>query len=211
MVRPRFDVALSFAGEQWSYVRSVADFLRAASTSFIYDELEKLHLWGKDMVEELDRVYRKDSRFVVMFISADYKRKQWTSHEGRSALAAPLQHRHEYALPVRFDDTDIDGLSPSLYYVDAREVTPEDLGAMIVEKLHLLERSYETGVDNLEVWRLVRFRHAGSALSGEGVRLYGGRWTRPGTRIVYIASSVCVALLEVLALPYRTQVTILWL
>jgi len=48
---------------------------------------------------------------------------------------------------------------------------------MIIEKMHLLKRSYETGVENLEVWRLVRSRHADCAFSSEGARLYGGRWT----------------------------------
>jgi RES domain-containing protein len=207
MARPRFDVALSFAGEQRSYVRSVADFLRPAKTSFFFDEFEQLRLWGKDLVEELDRVYRKDSRFVVMFISADYKRKQWTSHERRSALAAALQHRREYVLPVRFDDTDLDGLPPTLFYVDARKVGPAALGAMIIEKLHLLERSYEAGLGDLEVWRLVGSRFARSAFDGEGARLYGGRWTRPGTRVVYTANSVCAALLEAFAFIDPKQVS----
>src|SRR5256885_1041993 len=114
MTIPRFDVALSFAGEQRSYVSRVADFLRAEKISLFFDEFEQVRLWGKDLVEELDLVYRKDSRFVVMFISADYKSKQWTRHERRSALAAALQPRRAYVLPVRFDDTDLDGLPPTL-------------------------------------------------------------------------------------------------
>lgn len=205
MPRPRFDVALSFAGEQRSYVRRVADFLRAEKTSLFFDEFEQLRLWGKDLVEELDLVYRRDSRLVVMFISADYKRKQWTSYERRSALAAALQHRREYVLPVRFDDTDLAGLPPTLFHVHAKQVGPEALGAMIIEKLRLLERSYESGAENLEVWRLVRSRFAASTFNGEGPERFGGRWTRPGVRVVYAANSVCVALLEMFSFIDSTQ------
>ena len=193
-----YDVALSFASEQRPFVRAVANVLRDANTSLFFDEFEQLSLWGKDLVEELDRVYRKDSRLVVMFISEAYKRKPWTSHERRSALAAALERR-EYVLPVRFDDTDLDGLPPTVSYIDARKVAPDALGGMIVEKLRLHEQSYEVGVRDLEVWRLVKSRFAASAFDGEGASLFGGRWTHPATRVVYTADSVCVALLETFA------------
>ncbi len=47
-------------------------------------------------------------------------------------------------------------------------------------------------------WRIVKSRHARSAFDGEGARLYGGRWNSPGTRMVYVAQSVSLAVLEVL-------------
>lgn len=47
-------------------------------------------------------------------------------------------------------------------------------------------------------WRIVKSRRAGSAFDGEGARLYGGRWNSPGTRVVYAAGSVSLAVLEVL-------------
>lgn len=37
-----------------------------------------------------------------------------------------------------------------------------------------------------------------SAFNGEGARLVGGRWTSPGRRAVYTASSVSLAILETL-------------
>ncbi len=47
-------------------------------------------------------------------------------------------------------------------------------------------------------WRIVKSRRARSAFDGEGARLYGGRWNSPGTRMVYVAGSVSLAVLEVL-------------
>jgi RES domain-containing protein len=47
-------------------------------------------------------------------------------------------------------------------------------------------------------WRLVKARHSASAFDGEGARLHGGRWSSPGTRIVYTAESPSLAVLEVL-------------
>ncbi len=48
------------------------------------------------------------------------------------------------------------------------------------------------------VWRLVTARFAATAFSGEGARLYGGRWNHPGVPLVYTAQSQSLAMLELL-------------
>lgn len=50
----------------------------------------------------------------------------------------------------------------------------------------------------LTVWRLVTARFADTAFSGEGARLYGGRWNRKGVPLVYTAASQSLAMLELL-------------
>lgn len=49
-----------------------------------------------------------------------------------------------------------------------------------------------------DVWRIVKAEHKAAAFDGEGARLYGGRWNSPGRRVVYCASSVSLATLEML-------------
>jgi RES domain-containing protein len=48
------------------------------------------------------------------------------------------------------------------------------------------------------VWRVVTQRYADTAFSGEGARLYGGRWNPKGLAMVYTAQSQSLALLEML-------------
>lgn len=48
------------------------------------------------------------------------------------------------------------------------------------------------------VWRLLTARFANTAFSGEGARLYGGRWNRKGVAMVYTAGSQSLAMLELL-------------
>ena len=50
----------------------------------------------------------------------------------------------------------------------------------------------------LTVWRMVTVRFAGSAFSGDGARLYGGRWSSKGIALVYTAASQSLATLEML-------------
>lgn len=48
------------------------------------------------------------------------------------------------------------------------------------------------------VWRITTARFAQTAFSGEGARLYGGRWNPKGWEVVYTAESQSLALLELM-------------
>lgn len=48
------------------------------------------------------------------------------------------------------------------------------------------------------VWRLVKSRFAATAFDGEGARRQAGRWNSEGTPVVYAASTVSLAALELL-------------
>jgi RES domain-containing protein len=50
----------------------------------------------------------------------------------------------------------------------------------------------------LTIWRMTTARHADRAFSGEGARLYGGRWNPRGVTMVYTAGSQSLAMLELL-------------
>ncbi len=133
-----YDVSLSFAGEQRKFVEEVADELVQAGVRVFYDDYEKVGLWGKDLYEHLDHIYRRSARFCLMFASAEYASKVWTTHERRSAQARALTENSEYILPARFDDTEIPGLRPTVAYIDLKKTTPHELAALVVDKLRLI-------------------------------------------------------------------------
>ena len=93
-----YDVSLSFAGEDRDYVEQVANALRDAGVKVFYDKHEVATLWGKDLYRHLDGVYRKQSKYCVVFASKNYAEKLWTNHELRSAQAKALKSAGEYIL-----------------------------------------------------------------------------------------------------------------
>jgi RES domain-containing protein len=63
----------------------------------------------------------------------------------------------------------------------------------------------------LEAFRIVTRKRVADAFSGEGARLYGGRWNPKGIRLVYTAGSRALAILEMLAQdqPLRARYAII--
>ena len=50
----------------------------------------------------------------------------------------------------------------------------------------------------LIAYRIFQPQHSASAFSGEGARLFGGRWNSKGTAVIYTAGNCALAALEVL-------------
>src|SRR5438105_13950129 len=48
----------------------------------------------------------------------------------------------------------------------------------------------------MRLWRICRRTHAAVAFSGEGARLYGGRWNSQGVTVVYTSPSLALAAVE---------------
>lgn len=53
--------------------------------------------------------------------------------------------------------------------------------------------------------RIVKARLANHAFTGEGARLFGGRWNSPGIPIVYTSATASLAVLEVFANVQRAE------
>ena len=130
-----YDIALSFAGEDRKYVEQVASFLLKSGLKVFYDKYEKVNLWGKDLYQHLDKVYQHTSKYVVIFISTNYEKKLWTSHELKSAQARAFSESEEYILPARFDKTEIPGVRKTIGYINLVEHKPNELAKLLIAKL----------------------------------------------------------------------------
>jgi hypothetical protein len=76
-----FDVALSFAGEDRAYAELLARMLRDCGVRVFYDEYLQSTLWGKNLYQHLQMIYKDKARYCVVFVSENYIKKNWTKHE----------------------------------------------------------------------------------------------------------------------------------
>lgn len=131
----KFDIAVSFAGEDREYVDKVATLLRQKGISVFYDSFEDANLWGKNLYDYLSDIYQNQAKYTIVFISEFYDKKLWTNLERKAMQSRAFQESEEYILPVKFDDTKIPGILPTIGYLDLREKTPEQLVEIIERKL----------------------------------------------------------------------------
>jgi hypothetical protein len=133
--RREFDVCTSFAGEDRAFVEKVVSSLKHRRIHCFYDFDEQAHLLGKDLFTHLDKVYREDARYCLMFISKYYPVKQWTNHERKSIQARMFEGGEEYLIPIRLDDTEVPGVLPTIGYIDGRRHDPSQIAALIQTKI----------------------------------------------------------------------------
>lgn len=132
-----YDVAISFAGGDRAHAEALADFLtNEFHLHVFYDDYEQAKLWGAFLPEKLLSIYRDKARACVVLISEEYKLKRWTTHEWRAAQERALNEpASEYILPLRLDDTILDGLFLSSGYIDGRRHSMRSVARMIYEKI----------------------------------------------------------------------------
>lgn len=130
-----YDVAISFATTERTQAEHLAIQLRNRDVRVFYDRFFGAQLWGKNLPEYFDDIYRKRARYCVMFVSSEYRDRIWTTLERRSAIGRAIEQRDEYILPIVVEKVDLPGLPPTVAYVSADEYTTEQIAEMVVEKL----------------------------------------------------------------------------
>ena len=191
----KYEVALSFAGEQRLYVKEVARTLQSRGVSVFYDEFETVQLWGKHLAEELQSVYEGRASLAVMFISADYVEKMWPRHERIAILSRAVEERGVYVLPVRFDDSKVPGLSRDLDYLRAENYSPAELAAMIAEKLGIkpfqgkasdVPPPQMTSLSGEAVFNYAN--HNGRYVIGRGKLAFETRWDKASNTSIHVVN-----------------------
>src|SRR5437868_3081120 len=95
----QFDIALSFAGEDRLIAEGLADLLIKNNIRVFYDLHTQAKLWGKDLYQHLQLVYRDKARYCIILVSQAYASKLWTRHELKQAQARAFRESREYILP----------------------------------------------------------------------------------------------------------------
>lgn len=132
---PDFDVLLSFAGPERHYARAIHDIGVANGLRVFLDEEFQHEIWGKNLIEYLDQTYRERGRFVLVLLSQTYRERAYTKVERRASFDRMINEGAEYLLPVKVDDSWIDGLPRSTAYLDLRTLGTLGVSKLLLQKI----------------------------------------------------------------------------
>ena len=131
----KYDIALSFAGEDRAHAEALAERLKRQNIRVFYDRDVQAELWGKDLYEYFHDIYRDRATYCVMLVSEHYAQKLWTTHERKAAQERAFREPGgEYILPVRLDDTTVPGLRETIGYLHIDEGI-ERIATLLIEKV----------------------------------------------------------------------------
>lgn len=137
-----YNIALSFAGEDREYVEKIAYGLKECGVKVFYDKFKTAELWGKDLYQYLNDIYKNKADYCIIFKSEFYKKKAWTQHELASAQSRAFLDDKEYILPIYIDKVSIPGINDTVGCISKTEYSIPEIINMILEKLNFIDKDW---------------------------------------------------------------------
>jgi hypothetical protein len=136
----RFQIALSFPGESRARVQQIAENLSVSvpKESILYDRWLAPELARPNLDIYLTDLYKKESLFLVFFLSGHYAQKEWCGLEWRVGRDLLKQKQEPRLMPLRLDDAEIPGFHSIDGYLDIRDLSDAQVANAILERLATL-------------------------------------------------------------------------
>jgi hypothetical protein len=133
-----FEVALSFPGEVRELVEKIVPELerRLGPNSYFYDNNYSSQLARPNLDLLLQNVYR-NAKIDVVFLSADYQRKDWCGIEFKAVREIMSNRDNSRVMFIRTDDGEVEGVFKTDGYIDARKFEASRIAEFICERVAL--------------------------------------------------------------------------
>jgi len=151
----KYEVCLSYASEDRDFVGKVYRHLKTLKVNAFYDKDQIIKIWGRRLKQTLFDIYFNQSLLCVIFVSKQYKEKEWPTMEKTIAVLREQLQKDVYILPYQIDNTQLETISD---IISESGKTPEELALLIKSTL---KSKRKNGLS----WLLFFFCVAFSALS----------------------------------------------
>lgn len=139
----RYDIALSFAGEDRKIADALAHQLENKQLKVFYDYSQKAQLIGENLNKTLYDIYFKKAKYCIILLSNEYFNSDWAQFEYESIIRREEEGRdqHEFLIPLKLDDYKLGGFLKDIGYIDFEKENKdiELVIELILEKIDFKE------------------------------------------------------------------------
>lgn len=138
--RKRFDIVISFGGPDRAVAQEIRDHLVNAGLRVFFDTDFRHDLLGEDLAILLQDIYFERSRFAVAVLSSSFLESEWAGNwEWKAVLARMNKQRQGYLLPYFLEHVEVPGLNPTIGYLSADYVSPQEFAEVVVRKVRPID------------------------------------------------------------------------
>lgn len=123
----KYDIALSYAGEQEAYVSDVRTLLELKGLSVYFAPAPDCqeNLLGKNMLAEFYSIFHDQCLLMAAFVSAEYLQKRWTMEEAAIGRMRSREENRNCLIPVYFGDARLPDFDPNIGFRTADKPAAE--------------------------------------------------------------------------------------
>jgi hypothetical protein len=129
-----YDVAISYASSNRAQAAELAKKFRSKGLRVFYDKDQIPDLIGKNLLDQLWRIYRDKSLLCVILGSQSYNNSVFAQHERQAAQDRNLINPGYIAL-VKIENTEINYFPSTFQYLDWNEYGSEKIAELVIEKI----------------------------------------------------------------------------
>lgn len=134
----KYEIAISFGSEDLKIARKIAVALKKKNIRiYFYPEENNV---GKNLKVLTPKIFKEEALFVLAVISKNHIRGKWTSEEMEVVQTQYDKCGLPYLLPLRVDDTRIDGLSSNVVYLEWKGNNENEISEIVVERIKKFRR-----------------------------------------------------------------------
>lgn len=113
----KYDIAISYASEQETFVSNVCSILKEEGLNVFFAPQSKGEIIAQDMVKRFYKIYRYECNFVAAFVSPDYLNKNYCMQEANTALLREPLNGFSRLIPVYLYGAKLQKLNPNINYI----------------------------------------------------------------------------------------------
>lgn len=121
----KYDIAFSYASEQKDIIEKYSNKFRSLGLDIFIDTEHPDLFVFKHVPDTLKQIYDDDEIVMLVFLSKDYAKKDFTKYEGHIAFDRLLKEKR--LAIIKLDDSSLSWLPSSFFYFDVKKYTFDEI------------------------------------------------------------------------------------